>query len=220
MGIRMAKHSYNTKLEKYRRHTSPGNLEQVQMACKEYTKPCPHVRNLYWNQWITDCNNNNNSSVVWRRIKAANGTAPRAPTHHRHQEEAESLCDSFAQRCSQENLHEDTINKLTLMAPARVHTTKTAAWNRFTLSKLEYVLYRWKDTAPRDDTVYYSMIKNAPLATGNLFLRLNNQSFTEERLTTKWKIATIIPIPKKDKTNRPISLLPAFSKVMERLVLT
>ena len=29
----------------------------------------------------------------------------------------------------------------------------------------------------------------------------------------------IIPIPKKNKTHRPISLLPAFSKVMERLVL-
>ena len=33
------------------------------------------------------------------------------------------------------------------------------------------------------------------------------------------KMAKIIPIPKKDKTHRPISLLPAFSKVMERLVL-
>ena len=32
-------------------------------------------------------------------------------------------------------------------------------------------------------------------------------------------MAKIIPIPKKDKTHRPISLLPAFSKVMERLVL-
>ena len=32
-------------------------------------------------------------------------------------------------------------------------------------------------------------------------------------------MANIIPIPKKDKTHRPISLLPAFLKVMERLVL-
>ena len=32
-------------------------------------------------------------------------------------------------------------------------------------------------------------------------------------------MAKIIPIPKKDKTHRPISLPPAFSKVMERLVL-
>ena len=33
-------------------------------------------------------------------------------------------------------------------------------------------------------------------------------------------MAKIIPIPKKDKTHSPISLLPVFSKVIERLVLT
>ena len=39
------------------------------------------------------------------------------------------------------------------------------------------------------------------------------------KLPTRWKMAKIVPIPKKDKTHRPISLLPAISKVMERLVL-
>ena len=62
------------------------------------------------------------------------------------------------------------------------------------------------------------MIKNVPQATKHLFLRLINQSFSEVRLPTRWKMAKIIPIPKKDKTYRPISLLPALSKVMERLV--
>ena len=81
------------------------------------------------------------------------------------------------------------------------------------------MLHRLKDTAPEDDTVFYSVIKNAPLATRHLFLRLINQSFSEGRLPTRWKMAKIIPIPKKDKTHRPTSLLPAFSKVMERLVL-
>ena len=90
----------------------------------------------------------------------------------------------------------------------------------FTLSELEEVLHRLKDTVPGDDTVCYSMIKNVPLATKHLFLRLINQSFSEGRLPTRWKMAKIIPIPKKDKTHRPISLLPALSKVMERLVLT
>ena len=82
MGIRMVKHSYNTKLKEYRRHISPSNLEQVQAAYKEYTKLCTHVRNLSWNEWITDCNNNINSSEIWRRIKAAKGTAPTSHTHH------------------------------------------------------------------------------------------------------------------------------------------
>ena len=77
------------------------------------------------------------------------------------------------------------------MVPVCVRTITTAAYEpvdtdqEFTLSELEDVLYRLKDTAPGDDTVCYSMTKNAPLATRNLFLRLINQSFTEGGLPTK-----------------------------------
>ena len=111
------------------------------------------------------------------------------------------------------------------MVPARVHTVTIATYEsvdtdqEFTISELENGRDRLKDTAPGEDTVCYSMIKNTLLSTRHIFLRLINQSFSEGRLHTRWKMAKIIPIPKKDKTHRPISLLPAFSKVMERLVL-
>ena len=225
MGIRMAKHSYNSKLKAYRRHTSQANLELMQTAYKEFIQLCTHVRNQSWNQWITECNGNINSAEVWRRIKAAKGTAPRPPTHLRPQEEADSLCDSFAERSSSVNLPEQTSNVLTGMAPERVRVITEATYEvvatdqEFTLSELEDVLHRLKDTAPGDDTVCNSMIKNVPLATKHLFLRLINQSFSEGKLPTRWKMPKIIPIPKKDKTHRPISLLPVISKVMERLVL-
>ena len=111
------------------------------------------------------------------------------------------------------------------MAPERVRIITEAIYKavatdqEFTISELEDVLHRLKDTAPGYDTVCNSMIKNVALATKHLFLRLINQSFSEGKLPTRWKMAKIIPIPKKDKTNRPISLLPVISKVMERLVL-
>ena len=178
------------------------------------------MRNLSWNQWFTKCNNIN-SADVWRKIKAVKGTAPRPPGPNTPypQEEADSLCDSFAQRCSSENLPERTNNILIKMVPERVRTITTASYEavdtdqEFTLSELENVLHRLKDTAPGDDTVCYSMIKNAPLATRHLFLRLINQSFSEGRLPTRWKMAKIIPIPKKDKTHCPISLLAGFSNI-------
>ena len=115
MVIRMAKHSYNSKLKAYRRHTSQTNLELMQTAYKEFIQLCTHVRNQSWNQWITECNGNINSAEVWRRIKAAKGTAPRPPTHPKPQEEADSLCDSFAERSSSVNLPEQTNNVLTGM---------------------------------------------------------------------------------------------------------
>ena len=220
----MENHSYNTKLKAYRRHASPANQEQGQTACKEYTKLCTHVRNISWNQWITKCNNNIDSAEVWRRIKAAKKTAPRPPTHHRPQEEADSPCDSFAQRCSQENLPERTNNILTNLVPERVRTITTATYEavdtdqELTISGLEDVLDCLNVTAPGEDTVCYSMIKNTLLSTRHLFFRLINQSFPEGRLPSRCKMAKIIPVPKKGKMHRPISLPPAFSKVMERLV--
>ena len=69
------------------------------------------------------------------------------------QDEADSLYDSFAHQCSPENLHEDTINKLTQMAPARNRTITPAAYEPMdtdqecTLYVLEDVLYRLNDTA-------------------------------------------------------------------------
>ena len=199
MGIRMAKNSYNSKLKAYRRHTSQANLELMQAAYKEFIELCTHVRNQSWNQWITKCNGNINSAEVWRRIKAAKGTALRPPTHPRPQEEADSLCDSFSERSSSVYLPEQTNNVLTGMAPERVRVITESTYDQeFTLSELEDVLHRLKDTAPGDDTVCNAMIKNVPLATKYLFLRLINQSFSEGKLPTRWKMAKIVPIPKKD----------------------
>ena len=107
------------------------------------------------------------------------------------------------------------------MVPEGVRIITTVSYEavdtdqEFTLSELEDVLHRLMDTAP-DDTVCYSMIKNTPPDTSPLFHRLINQSFTERRLPTRWKMANI---PNNVKIHCPISLLPAFSKVMERLVL-
>ena len=111
------------------------------------------------------------------------------------------------------------------MVTERVRTITIATYEtvdtdqEFTISELEDVLYRLKETASGDDTVCYTMIMNTPLSIRYLFLRLINQSFSEGRLHPRWKMAKIIPIPKKDKMHRPISLLLSFSKVMERLVL-
>ena len=135
-------------------------------------------------------------------------------THPRLQEEADSLCDSFSQRCSPEL----TNNIVTNMVPERVRTITTTAYDavdtdqEITLSEIEDVLHRLNDTAPGNNTVCYSMIKNTPLTTRHLFLRLINQSFTEGRLPTRWKMTKIIPIPKKDNTHRPISPIPFFRK--------
>ena len=62
------------------------------------------------------------------------------------------------------------------MVPERVRTVTTATYEavdtdqEFTISELEDLLDRLKDTAPGEDTVCYSMIRNTPLSTRHIFL--------------------------------------------------
>ena len=115
-------------------------------------------------------------SDVWGKFKTTKRTAPRPHTHPMPQEEVDSLCDSFAQRCSSKNLPERTNNLQTNMVPECVRTITTASYKavdtvqEFIISELENVQHRLKATALGDVTVCNSIIKNAPLATRHLFL--------------------------------------------------
>ena len=76
-----------------------------------------------------------------------------------------------------------------------------------------------RDSAPGDDTIVYSMLKNAPRTFLHQLTHLYTRSLQDGRLPSCWKTATIVPIPKKNNTYRPISLLPVLGKVMEKIIL-
>ena len=63
------------------------------------------------------------------------------------------------------------------------------------------------------------MIRQAPLSFKQQFLNLCNHSWNAGKLPTKWKAVKLVPIPKKDGSFRPISLISVMSKVFERMVL-
>ena len=225
LGVQMAKSDYNFHLHEYRKQPSQDRLHNVRQSFGEFTDLCSSVRNQSWQKWIEECNTLNTHDI-WRRIKTSTGAAPRPPTHPEPKQEADTICERFTQRCSLQNLPQSTVEQLADDLPRRLLTIRDACTEEkdtnqiFTLSELEAVLVHLKDTTPGEDTICYSMIRNTPLAFRHTFLKLINQSFVEGRLPEQWKIAKVIPIPKKEKgTYRPISLLPVLSKVMERMVL-
>ena len=67
--------------------------------------------------------------------------------------------------------------------------------------------------------IAYSMLKNAPPVYIHQLSSLYTRSLQEGKLPAVWKLATIIPIPKKNKSYRPISLLSVIGKVMEKIIL-
>ena len=67
-------------------------------------------------------------------------------------------------------------------------------YQEFTRYVLEKLAHRLRDSTLGGCSVCYSIIKNAPLATIHIFLRLINQSFTEGRLATTRKPNTSIQL--------------------------
>ena len=88
-----------------------------------------------------------------------------------------------------------------------------------TVSEIDNVLKKVRDSTPGDDTISYSMLKNAPPAFLQQLADLFTRSLQSGSLVTCWKLATIVPIPKKNNAYRPISLLLVIGKVMEKIIL-
>ena len=72
------------------------------------------------------------------------------------------------------------------------------------------------------DGVSCQMLKATAHAIAPILTRLFNQSVKSGMLPTKWKLSSVVPIPKKADSSsepndyRPISLLPVVSKLLER----
>ena len=139
--------------------------------------------------------------------------------------ESNRLLTEFVARSSSDQLQEEDIRILQRGQPIRQQQIHEAVNSHsecdvpITISEIINVLKKVRDSSPGDDTISYSMLKNAPPTFLQKLSDLYMRSLQSGRLVTGWKMATIIPIPKKNNAYRPISLLPVIGKVMEKIIL-
>ena len=223
-GVQMAKRVANQATRRYRKRPSPEKKEAMREAFKQYQKVCTEVKHYSWYKWACECNHNTSSSAIWTRIRRCLGLPPREPTHPAPLDKANEICEAFAARCSPTNLDQNTqdqLHRLRATRDARINEARlqNAETNRhITMDELNNVLSH-KDTAPGADHMLYTMIANLPDKGKRYLLKVYNHSLREGIVPAEWKIAKIIPIPKKDASFRPISLLPCISKVLDKIML-
>ena len=229
--VKLAKWSLNRAIKKVRKKKSAGsqNLEpykqKVRDANIKYKETCNKIRNKSWDDWLTKNNTDINSKAIWQRIKRCTGTTQHPPTHADPLQESNRLLWEFVARSSSDRLQEEDVRTLQLQQPIRLVQLHDAI-NSYSdgdrpinISEINNVLKKTRDSAPGEDTIVYSMIKYAPPAFLQQLVILFTRSLSEGRLPSGWKLATIVPIPKKNNSFRPISLLPVIGKIMEKIIL-
>ena len=190
-----------------------------------YKDLCKSVQSNLWREWIEECNHELDSTQLWRRLRICTGMPSRTPTHPNPNDKAEQLIQQFVKRSDSSNLSIESRTRLDNMSIQRENDINNALHTLsltdqpFNLSELEVSLQRKKNTGPGDDGCTYSMIRHSPVLFKLQFLMLCNMSWKIGKLPIKWKIAQLIPIPKKDGTHRNISLITVMSKVCEKIVL-
>ena len=147
------------------------------------------------------------------------GTDQLAPKHPNPQQESNRILSGFVERAASTQLPDGAppcdVEKL-----AAALRQQSWADRPIQASEISAVLKKAKQGAPGEDCISYEIMKNVLQPYLSSLAELYSKSLMSGTLPDCWKIATIVPIPKKDKgAYRPISLLPIQSKIMEKIML-
>jgi ribonuclease HI len=94
----------------------------------------------------------------------------------------------------------------------------------FSITELENVLIKLKDSSPGPDDIPYSLIKMSNPPFRNFLLNIYNQIFDTGCIPDSWKVQYVVPIlkvgqdPCKGSSYRPIAMSSCFVKIMEHLI--
>ena len=184
------------------------------------------------NAWSRICNDiilTNNDRKAWQRIKSLRRIG--LPSNRRKQinpkVKADELAKAFAQRTSSINLTRRIQDTMRWLEPGRLQQINEAINDPdpefdidITEHEINHAYKKGKDSAPGEDKVTYSMVKNSGPMAKSIAQKIYNVSWNTGRLAKPWKTAAQVPIPKPQNREefRPISLLSVFDKNIERIV--
>ena len=169
-----------------------------------------------------------NNSKNWKRIMfIKNGGIPPPKVKDMDPEKkAIELADSFAQRTHSNNLSKKITDTMKVLSDLRDIVIKQAIEcedketdyeiTDFEVNKVTNIT---KSSSPGDDKITYPMIKESGPIAKSTIKKIYSTIWNSGKMVKAWKIAAQIPLPKdKERINfRPISLLSAFSKHLERI---
>ena len=92
------------------------------------------------------------------------------------------------------------------------------------LNEINSALQKCNETAPGEDQIHYSMIKNLSKSALSFLLKIYNRIFLNDIFPAAWRNAIVLPFLKPDKapnlttSYRPIALTSCLCKLLEKII--
>ena len=220
---------------RYRRNNCAYYLISFKKARARFRYQVKQAKRQSWIEFISKINWKTSLSQVWNKIRKISGKfVPTAPPVLKvngsmvanPEDVSEAFANHFANVSSknpstpyhQERIQEEK-NALNF-SPLRSESYNLP----FTLSEFLSALSSCSDSAPGEDDITYSMIKNLPVNTQIFLLNIINRIWKESVFPAAWELAIILAFlkPQKDgaipSSYRPIALTSCICKLMEKMV--
>lgn len=199
-------------------------IEEITQEAQEYADK------LATDNWLDICEsagNNLHTSKAWSLFRTLLGQ-PKRKNHLEVLQLKKGInSKTLAEQIADHFFPTATIIRSTQPLPVLADHTPSDLDRPFTMGELRIAINACKrQTAPGWDGITNKMLRNLPDTQLQYLLDTINQVWDTGNIPSAWKMATIIPIPKPNKTPheianlRPISLTSCPGKLMERMALS
>lgn len=165
--MKLAKSLLNQAVRDYKNNRSLLNKAQVNIHQRYLFEAVKAAKLDSWIKWLASLHQQPSTRDLWHRINIVQGLMPSPPTHPDPTSKANEINCSFFERSASANSDPASLGHQQKKFHYRwKHITKAinnkhAAYTPFTLSELDRALSNKKDSAPGEDTISCSMVKNS-----------------------------------------------------------
>ena len=227
--LRKFKRKVNRLFKKAKRTLNPNHWNDYKQASREYKSKLDIAEENYNKSLYGSLVTSRNNKMWWKTVNNILGrggddsyppiTDPTSNTSATHNSDKVELFKNYF-------LSHSNIDTSNARLPNEINQMPELNLDNISATEDEVLdLLKCIDPAKATghDGISPKLIKEAGISIVPSLTRLINLSFEKSIVPDNWKMANVIPIHKKDDKDvvsnyRPISLLPAISKIMERIV--
>ena len=226
-------------LRKYQRTKLPADRQLYQRARARAQYHIKIIKRESWKQYLSTININTPMSKVWTKIRKMTGKYPisHPPTLKINNElltdtaiTSQTLAEHFSSVSSNNHYSEIFNRNRSIIEQTAIDFTSPPAnqieeYNQpISINELNLALKSCSDSAPGEDQITYSMLKNLYPTAHNEVLKIMSKIWLNGLFPDDWRKAIVLSFPKPGKnpqettSYRPIALTSSICKLMEKIV--